>query len=68
MHRREDAACEMKKVAPAGGDVETDLTEIAAALRGEPTRGAWSEVFRSEWRRPLMVGARTCNLPAGNGH
>jgi sugar porter (SP) family MFS transporter len=56
MRRRDDAVIEIKKIAPAGDDVETDLDEIASALSHEPTGGAWSEVFRSEWRRPLMLG------------
>ena len=56
MHRREDAAREMKKIAPAGDNIERDLNEISAALSREPAGGAWSEVFRSQWRRPLMVG------------
>ena len=29
MHRRDDAAVEMKKIAPAGDDIDTDLNEIA---------------------------------------
>ena len=56
MHRRDDAAVEMKKIAPADDDIEADLNEIATALSQEPSGGAWSEVFRSEWRRPLVVG------------
>ena len=56
MHRRDDAAVEMKKIAPAGDDIDTDLNQVADALSKEPAGGAWSEVFRSEWRRPLMVG------------
>ena len=56
MHRREEAAIEMTKIAPAGDDIEADLNEIATALSHEPSGGAWSEVFRTEWRRPLMVG------------
>ena len=67
MHRREDAAREMKKVAPAGGDVETDLTEIATALSQEPTGGSWSDVFRSV-ALPAHGRVGTCNPPAGNGH
>jgi MFS transporter, SP family, galactose:H+ symporter len=56
MHRREDAAREMKKIAPVGDAVETDLNEIASALSHEPSGGTWSEVFRREWRRPLVIG------------
>ena len=56
MHRRDEAAVEIKKIVPAGDDIEADLNEIASALSHEPSGGAWSEVFRSEWRRPLMVG------------
>jgi MFS transporter, SP family, galactose:H+ symporter len=56
MHRREDAAREMEKIAPAGDNIDTDLNEISAALSHDPAGGAWSEVFRSQWRRPLMVG------------
>jgi hypothetical protein len=56
MHRREDAAIEMKKIAPAGGDVEADLNDIPSAFSHEPSGGAWGEVLRSEWRRPLVIG------------
>ena len=56
MHRRDDAAVEMKKIAPADDDIEADLNEIATALSQEPSGGAWSEVFRSESRCPLVVG------------
>ena len=56
MHRRDEAAIEIKKIVPPGDDIEADLHEIASALSHEPSGGAWSEVFRSEWRRPLMVG------------
>ncbi|RBP10420.1 sugar transport protein [Roseiarcus fermentans] len=48
MHRRDGAAIEMKKIAPAGADVDADLNDIAAALSHEPSGGAWSEVLRSE--------------------
>jgi len=56
MHRRDEAAVEIKKVVPAGDDIEADLNEIASALSHEPSGGARSEVSRSEWRRPQMVG------------
>ena len=46
----------MKKIAPVGDAVETDLNEIASALSDEPSGGTWSEVFRRDWRRPLMIG------------
>ena len=55
-HRRDEAAIEIKKIVPAGDDIEADLDGIASALSKEPSGGARSEVFRSEWRRPLMVG------------
>jgi MFS transporter, SP family, galactose:H+ symporter len=56
MHRREDAAREMKKIAPVGDAAETDLNENASVLSHEPSGGTWTEVFRREWRRPLVIG------------
>ncbi len=68
MHRREDAAREMKKVAPAGGDVETDLTEIATALSRRTNRGLLERRLSQRVAPPAHGRAGTCNLPAGNGH
>jgi len=55
MMRRDDAAVEMRKLAPTD-DIDADLNSISEALSLESTDASWGEVFVSEWRRPLMVG------------
>ncbi len=54
MHRRADAAIEMKKVRP-GVDVEPRLNSIEQSLRRETQQAPWGELFHREWRRPLTV-------------
>jgi SP family galactose:H+ symporter-like MFS transporter len=55
MHRRDDAARELRRVRP-GVDVQPRLDDIETALRREAGAVRWSEVFRRDWRRPLMIG------------
>jgi SP family galactose:H+ symporter-like MFS transporter len=55
MLRRDEAAIEMRKIAPADS-IDGDLNSIASALSAESARVSWGEVFHREWRRPLMVG------------
>jgi len=40
MHRRDDAAIEMEKIAPIGDDIEADLNGIAAASSTDQAGGA----------------------------
>lgn len=53
-NRRADAAAEMRKIHP-GIDTARELDSIQTALRHEEEAAPWSEIFYSEWRRPLMV-------------
>ena len=55
MLRRDEAAIEMRKIAPAD-DIDEDLNSIASALGSELSGASWGEVFHRDWRRPLMVG------------
>lgn len=54
-HRPTDAAKELQKIQPAI-DVAPRLAAIDAALQLDAKRSSWSDVFHSQWRRPLMVG------------
>jgi sugar porter (SP) family MFS transporter len=53
--RREEAAAQLTKIRP-GVDFVPRLDAIETALREEGTRASWAEVFRLEWRRPLLIG------------
>ena len=55
MHRRPEAAAELRKIRP-GVDVNARLDAIDAALREDAGGASWGEVFQREWRRPLMIG------------
>ena len=55
MNRRADAAIQLRKIRP-GVDFRPRLDAIETALREESGRASWSDVFRREWRRPLMIG------------
>ncbi|MEO9188584.1 MAG: sugar porter family MFS transporter, partial [Acetobacteraceae bacterium] len=54
MHRRPEAAAELRKIR-AGADAKR-LDAIEAALRKEGGRASWGEVFHKRWRRPLLIG------------
>jgi SP family galactose:H+ symporter-like MFS transporter len=53
--RRKEAAAELTKIRP-GVDFKPRLDAIENALRQEGDRASWGEVFRREWRRPLLIG------------
>ncbi len=55
MHRRGDAARQLRKVRP-GPEVEPQLDAIETALGQETRQVSWAELFRRRWRRPLMIG------------
>ena len=55
MHRRADAATEMRKIQPAIKPGPR-LASIERALRQDARPASWAVVFHREWRRPLMVG------------
>ena len=55
MNRRADAAMQIRKIRP-GVEFKPRLDAIETALRDESGRASWGEVFRREWRRPLMIG------------
>ena len=55
MARRPEAAAELRKIR-LNVDVEPRLDAIEATLRQQGDRASWGEVFRKEWRRPLMIG------------
>ncbi len=55
MNRRADAAMQIRKIRP-GVDFKPRLDAIETALREEAGRASWGDVFRREWRRPLMIG------------
>jgi sugar porter (SP) family MFS transporter len=55
MQRRPEAKVQMQKIRPKV-DAEDALNMIDKALREETESAAWSEVFQSKWRRPLMIG------------
>ncbi len=51
--RRDAAAKELSKLQP-GCDTAPPLDAITAALQVE-RKASWSEVFHSQWRRPLLI-------------
>jgi SP family galactose:H+ symporter-like MFS transporter len=53
--RRNEAAAELTKIRP-GVDFKPRLDAIETALRQDGGRASWGEVFRREWRRPLLIG------------
>ena len=55
MNRRADAAMQIRKIRP-GVEFKPRLDAIETALREEAGRASWGDVFRREWRRPLMIG------------
>ena len=55
MQRRPEARVQMQKIRPKV-DPDDALNMIDKALREETESAAWSEVFQSQWRRPLMIG------------
>jgi sugar porter (SP) family MFS transporter len=55
MGRRSEAATQLRKIRP-GVDFRPRLDAIAVALRQDAGRASWAEVFRREWRRPLLIG------------
>jgi MFS transporter, SP family, galactose:H+ symporter len=55
MNRRADAAMQIRKIRP-GVEFKPRLDAIETALRQEAGRASWGDVFRREWRRPLMIG------------
>jgi len=55
MNRRADAATQIQKIRP-GVDFKPRLDAIETALREESGRASWGDVFRREWRRPLLIG------------
>jgi MFS transporter, SP family, galactose:H+ symporter len=55
MNRRAQAAVELVKIRP-GVDFKPRLDAIDAALRRDAGRASWGDVFRREWRRPLLIG------------
>jgi len=54
VNRRKDAAAEAHKVQPRI-DIEAHLDSIAAAIRKDGKSASWGEIFKREWRRPLLV-------------
>jgi SP family galactose:H+ symporter-like MFS transporter len=55
MTRRADAAVELRRVSP-NVNVEAELDAVASSLSLESSGATWGEVFRKEWRRPLLIG------------
>jgi MFS transporter, SP family, galactose:H+ symporter len=55
MHRRADAATELRKIQP-NVDSGPSLDAIEAALARDFGRASWREVFHRGWRRPLLIG------------
>ncbi len=55
VHRRADAAVEMRRIQP-GIRTPRHLDSIERALRQDARRTTWGAVFHREWRRPLLVG------------
>jgi len=55
MGKRKQAGVQMLKLRP-DIDVEESLDLIDKALKEEPQKTAWGEVFHKQWRRPLMIG------------
>ena len=53
--RRLDAASALRRIRP-GVDIDEQLRSMAAAMRSDPSRASWGEVFHKEWRRPLVIG------------
>jgi len=55
MQRRPEAKLQMRKIQPEI-DADHALDLVDKALREGTESAAWSEVFHSEWRRPLLIG------------
>ena len=55
MHRRTEAAAQLRKIHP-GVDPKPPLDAIEAVMRKEGGRASWGEVFHKKWRRPLLIG------------
>jgi len=55
MGKRAQAGVQMGKLRPAI-DVEESLDLIDKALKAEPEKTPWGEVFHKKWRRPLLIG------------
>ena len=68
MHRREDAAREMKKIAPVGDAVETDLNRIRVGVERRTERRDLERSLPAQLASSAHDRAGPCNLPAGNGH
>jgi SP family galactose:H+ symporter-like MFS transporter len=54
MNRRAEAGRVIRKIEPEVA-VDNYLESIAAALRMDEKDAPWSEIFRREWRRPLLI-------------
>ena len=52
--RRVEARSVLRRLQP-DGPVDGALAEVEAALREESRAASWRELFRPEWRRPLMI-------------
>ena len=55
MLRRPEAKVQMQKIRPKV-DADDALNMIDEALRQETESAAWSEIFHTRWRRPLIIG------------
>jgi MFS transporter, SP family, galactose:H+ symporter len=55
MDRRADAGMQIRKIRP-GVNFKPRLDAIESGLRQEAGGASWREVFRREWRRPLLIG------------
>ena len=55
MGRRSEAAVQLQRIRP-GVDFKPRLDAIETGLLQEAGRASWAEVFRREWRRPLLIG------------
>jgi SP family galactose:H+ symporter-like MFS transporter len=55
MGRRPEAAAQLQKIRP-GVDFKQRLDAIEVSLRKEAGKASWAQVFRREWRRPLLIG------------
>jgi SP family galactose:H+ symporter-like MFS transporter len=53
--RKTDAASELRKIRP-DVNVQSRLDSIETALRDEGRKASWREVFKRQWRRPLLIG------------
>ena len=54
MGRRDDAKAALAKLRP-GEDPTSRLDSYAASLRSDTDQANWSEVFKRQWRRPLVL-------------